>query len=256
MRSITFLKSALLKLNSVLLRILNYSWHDSSRFRGELKTFKDLGGIVSDVSPMFDDWNGSAGQASGHYFHQDLLVAQQIHERKPRRHLDFGGRFDGFVAHVASFRHIEVCDIRDMSDPIKNFSFLRADLLDAKDYEITDSLSCLHSIEHIGLGRYGDSIDPQGHLKAFKNLVKMLEVGGILYISFPIARESQVVFNKHRIFEPREILRWDSGQITLKLNRFDFVDDSGKIHTLCEINDAVNEKLTYGCGIYTLERER
>jgi hypothetical protein len=28
-----------------------------------------------------------------------------------------------------------------------------------------DSLSCLHALEHFGLGRYGDPIDPRGHEK-------------------------------------------------------------------------------------------
>jgi|TARA_B110000037_G_scaffold217911_1_gene279885 hypothetical protein len=55
-----------------------------------------------------------------------------------------------------------------------------------------DSLSCLHTLEHFGSGRYGDKIDPVGHIKGFQNLVKMLKKNGILYISFPISNVSKI----------------------------------------------------------------
>lgn len=37
---------------------------------------------------------------------------KHIFDSSPQRHLDVGSRIDGFVAHVASFREIEVIDIR------------------------------------------------------------------------------------------------------------------------------------------------
>ena len=60
---------------------------------------------------LLQDYSDNAGQNKGHYFHQDLLVAKMIYDTKPRRHIDIGSRLDGFVAHVASFREIEVFDI-------------------------------------------------------------------------------------------------------------------------------------------------
>ena len=54
-----------------------------------------------------------SGIASGHYFHQDLLVARKIFQHNPQKHVDIGSRTDGFVAHVATFREIEVFDIRE-----------------------------------------------------------------------------------------------------------------------------------------------
>jgi hypothetical protein len=122
---------------------------------------------------------------SGHYFHQDLVVAQKIFEAQSRRHVDVGSRIDGFVAHVATFRPIEIMDIRVVKSKVPNISFLQGDLMKPSDIR-SDSLSCLHKIEHFGLGKYGGPIDPQGHLKGFENLVDMLEKGGTLEISFPI----------------------------------------------------------------------
>src|ERR1700712_792104 len=70
------------------------------------------------IYPCLGQKSEESGTASGHYFHQDLLVARRIFERRPERHVDVGSRIDGFVAHVASFRSIEVFDIRPLNKPI------------------------------------------------------------------------------------------------------------------------------------------
>ena len=46
--------------------------------------------------PCLEDRKSAGGSARGHYFHQDLLVAQKIFEAKPERHLDVGSRIDGW----------------------------------------------------------------------------------------------------------------------------------------------------------------
>ena len=67
-------------------------------------------------------------------------------------------------------------------------------------------LSCLHAIEHFGLGRYNDPIDVDGHIKGITNLVKLVSTGGYLYISFPIGQNDEIYFNAHRVFRADTIL--------------------------------------------------
>lgn len=109
-------------------------------------------------------------------------------------------------------------DIRDLKDAgHKNIAFIQADLMDAfsvKD-EITDSVSCLHAIEHFGLGRCSDPIYPKGYLKGFNNIVRMLKPGGFLYISFPISNKNEVQYNAQRVFHPKDILPRLTPQIAL-----------------------------------------
>ena len=75
-----------------------------------------------------------------------------------------GSRIDGFVAHVAAFREIEVFDIRPLTHKIPGVVFRRVDILDLPEAleNYCDSLSSLHALEHVGLGRYGDPIDAEG----------------------------------------------------------------------------------------------
>ena len=104
----------------------------------------------------------SASAASlGEYFWQDLYVARRILQAAPRRHSDIGSRIDGFVAHLACVRPVEVYDIRPLPVTIPNVGFRQWDLTEdgeAAPGDAADSVSCLHTLEHVGLGRYGDRI--------------------------------------------------------------------------------------------------
>ncbi len=229
-----------------------------SKYASQYHQFKSLGGKATHTFPVLSNYDEQAGSASGHYFHQDLLVASFVHQRNPSRHIDIGSRIDGFVAHVAAFRKIEVVDVRDLdSTEHQNISFIKANMMDRDNVQedISDSISCLHAIEHFGLGRYGDPIDPQGHLKGFNNICQMLRVGGILYISFPIGRSNEVHFNAHRIFHPKDILSWAEDRGSMLLERFDYVDDAGSLHQEVELATA-NLDLSFGCGIYTFKKLR
>ena len=221
------------------------------RFLADRRRFRQAGGRIAALAPMLADYGDQAGEARGHYFHQDLLVATLINRAAPRRHVDVGSRIDGFVAHVASFRTIEVMDIRPLAPSHERITFLRRDLMAPGDdiAEITDSLSCLHAIEHFGLGRYGDPIDPEGHLKGFRTLHAMLESGGTLYLSVPIGAPG-VHFNAHRVFAPGDVPAWLPDGFDLA--RYDFVDDDGALHTQATIADT--PPLRYGCGVYTLRK--
>jgi hypothetical protein len=220
------------------------------------REFLAQGGKIEQLFPILYDYADQAGSAHGHYFHQDLLVASLIHAATPTRHIDVGSRVDGFVAHVAAFRPIEIMDVRPLqSTGHQNILFLQADLMQEKNAptEIADSVSCLHAIEHFGLGRYTDPIVPDGHLRGFVNLLRMLKPGGTLYISFPIGTHTHVCFNAHRVFEPKEILSWPTGECRLELLRFDHVDDAGSLHQNVDLKTA-ELRPTYGCGIYTFRK--
>lgn len=224
------------------------------RFSTSRAAWLMAGGKITKDYRILSDFGEAAGTARGHYFHQDLLVAGLIYEANPKRHIDIGSRIDGFVAHVAAFRPIEVMDIRPLADtPHANISFLEQDLMQPGTKTKTDSLSCLHAIEHFGLGRYGDPIDIHGHLKGFQNIVDMVKPKGRLYISFPIADQDEVHFNAHRIFAPTSILNWP-GVERLTLARFDYVGDDGALH---KDQDPTNMPggLKFGCGIYSFVKK-
>jgi hypothetical protein len=206
--------------------------------------------------PCLHDRYESSGTASGHYFHQDLLVARRIFTRQPVRHVDVGSRVDGFVAHVATFRPIEVLDIRPLTTNIPNIVFRQCDLMNLPSDLVgyCDSLSCLHALEHFGLGRYGDPLDINGHLRGFDGLYKMLQQNGILYLSFPIGTE-RIEFNTHRVFAIKTVIEWAKSRF--ELTGFSYVDDKGDLHENVILDDhALSDSLglRYGCGIFEFRK--
>jgi SAM-dependent methyltransferase len=206
--------------------------------------------------PCLEDRSQESGTATGHYFHQDLLVAGRIFHNNPVRHVDIGSRIDGLVAHVASFRQIEVLDIRDLQSPVANIRFRQADLMNrnfswVEDY---DSVSCLHALEHFGLGRYGDRIDYRGHLMGWENIHRMLKAGGKLYFSVPIG-DQRIEFNAHRVFSVPYLLKMIEGRY--RLDAFSYVNDAGDlVRDPALTGDAVENSFSchYGCGIFELTK--
>lgn len=194
---------------------------DLIRFRTKYK------GKLS-LTPCFHDKYDEGGSTKSEYFWQDLIVARRISESSPIKHVDIGSRVDGFVTHVASYREIEVLDVRPITTFIPGITFKIADLMNKesitnmiKNGGYCDSLSCLHTIEHFGLGRYGDPIDTNGFIKGLQNLASLLKNRGRLYLSTPVGIE-RVEFNANWVFSPFTILDILK-QAGLILVRFDII---------------------------------
>jgi hypothetical protein len=160
-----------------------------------------------ELLPCLHDWYEEGGTTKSEYFWQDLLVARMIFAAKPEKHVDIGSRVDGFVAHVASFREIEVFDVRPITTQIPGVTFVQADLMrSVEQFGYCDSVSCLHALEHFGLGRYSDPVDPTGADRGFANMASLLREQGVFYLSVPIGVE-RVEFNANRVFDPRHIIK-------------------------------------------------
>ena len=209
---------------------------------------------ISSYYPCFSDRFETSGSIPMHYFYQDLYVARRLYENNPHKHVDIGSRIDGFVAHVAVFREIEVIDIRDIKNTIPNVQFIRADLM-SEDFGFAgycDSISCLHTIEHFGLGRYGDPVNKDGHITGLKNISRMLKQGGRLYLSTVIGPQ-RIEFDAHRVFSVRYLI--DHLEKTYRIENFSYIDDDNNFYPSAELtNDNVenNFHCNYGCGIFEL----
>ena len=199
------------------------------------------------IFPCLTDRYDSAGSFPLHYFYQDLWAARKVFENNPEHHIDIGSRIDGFIAHVLSFRQVEVLDIRKIDSPVVGMTFRQADLMknEAIPSEICDSISCLHALEHFGLGRYGDPLDPEGHVKGLRSLTKLLKPGGTLLLSVPIGEE-RIEFNAHRIFNPSTILNLLRDKFILI--SFSYVNDDKILFEDIELSRV--PEVNYGCGLF------
>lgn len=198
------------------------------------------------LNPRPADYRRPAGRVDRHYFYQDLWAARKVYESKPACHIDIGSRLDGFVAHVLSFMPITVVDIRPFEKPVPGLTFIQDDatrLTRFADSSIV-SISSLHAIEHFGLGRYGDPINPDAPMEALRNLQRVLAPGGRLYLGLPIGIE-RLEHNAHRVFDPATVVQALQG---LQLQTFSVINDNGVFESPGSLQEC--RKLWYGCGLF------
>jgi SAM-dependent methyltransferase len=232
------------------LRNLPYFYRSRKAFKKSLANNPDF--KISRNYFCLTDMNEAGGNLLKHYFLQDLYFSQKVFENKPAKHVDIGSRIDGFVAHIASFMEVEVLDVRPLSNTIKNIYFVQADMMDTnfhlKNY--CQSVSCLHVIEHLGLGRYGDKIDANGHLKGLNTIYNLLQPGGFFYFSVPVGTQ-RIEYNAHRIFSVDYLLNYFDSKY--ELLSFSYIDDAEVIH---ENIDPRSETIRcrYGCGLFVLKK--
>lgn len=202
------------------------------------------------ATPVLSDRYDHAGAASGHYFWQDLWAAKYLFEKKRLHHVTVGSRIDGFVAHILPFCKVTYIDIRPLLVNIEGLEHKQGSILHLP-YEdnSVDSISCLHVLEHIGLGRYGDPVRPDGHLHAAKECSRVLAPGGELLIGTPIGVE-RLCFNAHRIFDPETIISIFS---PLKLVDFSMIDDQGQQILFNQPFEAAR-RCKYGCGLFVFTK--
>lgn len=134
------------------------------------------------------------------YFYQDAWAFEKIVKQHPSQHIDVGSHHT-FVALLSKVVPVTMVDIRPLSLPLDTLNFKAGSILELpfEDGSV-ESLSSLCVVEHIGLGRYGDPLDPKGTEKAIAELRRVVKPNGNLYISLPIDDENRTHFNAHRAF--------------------------------------------------------
>ena len=178
------------------------------------------------------------------YLFMNDWAFRRLYSVKPALHYDVGSQVQ-FLFYMSNFVQINFIDIRNPGLSNKRFSYHKGDITDLpfKDGAIK-SLSCLHVAEHIGLGRYGDKIDPNGFVKACFELSRVLAEDGMLYFAVPIGRP-KVVFNAHRVLSSKQILEAFKD---LRLVEFSGITTSGSIYENVSVGMMDNED--YGVGMF------
>ncbi|MBI5818090.1 MAG: DUF268 domain-containing protein [Verrucomicrobia bacterium] len=216
-------------------------------FFAELRRYQKMAGAEKiawrDLYPCFGDRTATTSFDT-HYFYQDIWAFRKILESGASNHVDVGSKVD-YVGFLSAITHVTFIDIRPLTTDLPNFEGKAGSILEMPyGDDSIPSLSCLHVAEHIGLGRYGDPMDPLGTAKACRELRRVLARGGNLYFGLPIGRP-RVCFNAHRIHSPDQILNYFEG---LKLVEFALVDDAGHFRRNEKPEAGAAQK--YGCGLF------
>jgi hypothetical protein len=180
-----------------------------------------------------------------HYVYHTSWAARKLKEINPEFHIDISSSLY-FSGIVSAFVPVEFYDYRPAELKLSNFKSKAADLLDIPfDDNSMRSLSCMHVVEHIGLGRYGDKLDPEGDLKAIKELKRVVSKGGSLLFVVPMG-EPKIMFNAHRVYSYEQIVEYFS-DFTIK--EFAFIPEK-KGEIVYNASPNLVTKENYGCGCF------
>ncbi len=216
----------------------------STKKRFSLKT-KDFYPCVKDktIQTSFDR----------HYVYHTAWAARVLKETNPVKHVDISSSLF-FSATVSAFVPIEFYDYRPADIILSNLESKEGNLmhLPFADNSV-NSLSCMHTIEHIGLGRYGDPLDPNGDLKAIQELIRVLAPGGNLLFVTPLGKSAKIEFNAHRIYRYENIIE-AFNDLTLK--EFSLIPEHATNGGLIRHADKkVLEKEDYACGCFLFTKK-
>jgi len=202
---------------------------------------------ILDLYPQIHDRTKSTA-VDKHYFYTNGWAMRRIVNQKPRKHLDIGSQ-TMFVNLLSSIIPVIFIDYRPLEAFIEGLTNIRSDILELPfKSEAVESLSCLHVAEHIGLGRYGDPINPKGTYESARELARVLIPGGNLFFVVPVGK-SRVCFNAHRIHQPKTILEFF---FDLKLIEFSGVHDDGRFVENVELDTF--DKSDYACGMFWFKK--
>lgn len=183
-----------------------------------------------------------------HYIYHTAWAARILAQTRPETHTDISSTLY-FAGIVSAFVPVKFYDYRPADLRLSGLSSERADLQALPfDSGSLSSLSCMHVIEHIGLGRYGDPLDPHGDLKAMAELARVLAPGGSLLLATPVGRP-RVAFNAHRIYAHAQIVAALPG---LALRQFALIPDTGPM--VVDAAPTLADAQDYGCGCFWFNR--
>lgn len=140
-----------------------------------------------------------------HYVYHTAWAARVVANIRPSKHIDISS-YTYFATLTSAFLPVEFYDYRPANISLSNLKCGAADLCDLQfDDQSVECISCMHTIEHIGLGRYGDPLDAEGDQRAFSELQRVVARGGSLLIVVPVGKP-RIQFNAHRIYDPQMIV--------------------------------------------------
>lgn len=207
--------------------------------------------VWGDRYPCFDDRTGTT-PFDRHYVFHTAWAARIMAQTRPQYHVDIASSLY-FSALVSAFIPIRFYDYRPADLKLSHLDSGVANLtsLPFPDKSVS-SLSCMHVIEHIGLGRYGDPLDPNGDLKAMRELGRVLAPSGNLLFVVPVGKPG-ICFNAHRIYDSDQIIESFPDLVLQELTLIPDNSEDGDL--IFNPDRALLRKQSYGCGCFWFKRK-
>lgn len=244
---------ALLKRLPIFLPVRNilFSFYKLPSFIKNYHSFKRLNSKkrfevkLLDLYPCLCDNTPTTG-FDPHYLYHISWATRCVKKINPAKHIDFSSHVY-FSSLLSAFIPVDFYDYRPANIILSGLETKGANLINLpfSDNSLS-SISCMHVVEHIGLGRYGDPINPEADLKAIQELIRVLAYEGNLLFVVPIGKP-RLMFNGHRIYSYNQILEYFS---ELLLREFAIIPDNWQNGIEYKPSKEFVDSQSYACGLF------
>jgi hypothetical protein len=234
---------------------INEGFQVTPAFTEQFSRFKEQSSLDGRFEPQQTDWfpflndNTSETGFDAHYVLHTSWAARVLAKTKPKVHVSFGDSVY-FVGIASAFTSVIFCDIRKSGLPFRDIKEESADLtsLPPSWTGTLQSISCMHVLEHVGLGRYGDTLDASGDRKSAAELARVLAPGGQLLMVVPLENPPRVCFNAHRLYSYSQVMDLFPD---LSLLEFTLITNEGQFFENADPSLLQGRKYSCGCFRYT-----
>ncbi|WXT99923.1 MAG: hypothetical protein Ctma_0629 [Catillopecten margaritatus gill symbiont] len=240
-----------------ILKLFSAGYRQYAEYQKELKIFKATHGdrfLVQnkDKWPILDEKGKTTG-FDNHYVYHTAWAARKLQQLSPDQHVDISS-FTYFSTLVSAFVPITFYEFNPVHIKLDNLTHTHIDLnnLPFKNNSI-NSLSCMHVVEHVGLGCYGDALDVDGDLQAIEELKRVVSIGGYLLFVVPIGGSAKIMFNAHRIYTYAQILSYFQN---LELIEFSLIPDESTEGIIINATQEQSDSQVYGCGCFLFKKNK
>ena len=244
------LKSYFFRLITNYLKLKDFE-KDFDKFSSLSKNSNRLSVEWNNRYPCLDDKTSTTG-FDRHYLYHPAWASRVLANIMPSKHIDISSTLN-FSTMVSAFIPVDFYDFRPADIRLTNLESKAADLMSLPfaDNSI-DSLSCMHVVEHVGLGRYGDPLDSDGDLKAIAELIRVIAMNGNLLFVVPVGKP-KIQFNAHRVYSYEQIISYFSGMDLIQFALISEHPSDGGLMLNATAEDV--EKQEYGCGCFWFKKE-
>lgn len=185
-----------------------------------MKDYSSEGDATLTLLPSPEDSIRRAVVGDRHYEYAYTVDAIVRFELIGKELLDIGSSGSLLPGIMAALGCRVTCyDVREWPMMWSNLIVKTGDLLTAEQDSLPeagfDCICCISTIEHLGLGRYGDAADVDGDLVGMRRLGTLLKPGGLMILTVPYGR-AEVAYPAHRIY--------DRARFNMLVNRMEVLD--------------------------------
>jgi SAM-dependent methyltransferase len=191
---------------------------------------------------------------SGHHpkDHRDVqceFAAEHINKILPQKILDVGS-YRLFILGLLSAYSVTTLDIRKRDSMLNNETILTCD---AKYLNLPDNsfdlVLSLHTLEHIGLGRYGEVFDLDADKMAFNEMIRVLKPSGHIIFTTIINNSNTltIAYNAHRIYTYEILKTFCKGLTSIEETFWNY-----KTRNWCSLEEVTHVRGEYAlyCGCW------